>query len=95
MAGTGTLAVRTNRHHDFLRVQVEDSGPGIDDDVRARVFDPFFTTKPTGQGSGLGLDLAWRIVVNGHHGDLRLKSQPGRTSFDVLLPLEDTMATTG
>jgi signal transduction histidine kinase len=53
------------------------------------VFEPFFTTKPVGQGTGLGLDVSWRIVVNRHGGDLRVTSQPGDTRFRVLLPLRE------
>jgi len=63
-----------------------DNGPGIPDDLQARIFDAFFTTKPVGQGTGLGLDIAQRIVVR-HHGELRLESQPGDTRFRVLLPI--------
>ena len=48
-----------------------------------RIFTPFFTTKPFGEGTGLGLDLAWRIVVEKHHGDLRVESEPGNTRFIV------------
>ncbi|MGB7166762.1 MAG: ATP-binding protein, partial [Mycobacterium sp.] len=52
------------------------------------IFEPFFTTKPVGEGTGLGLDLAWNIVVKKHRGDLRVESVPGDTRFIVLLPLE-------
>jgi signal transduction histidine kinase len=89
MAGSGTLTVRTGLHEGALRVEIEDTGPGLTDDVRARAFEPFFTTKPVGHGTGLGLDLAWRIVVNRHRGDLRVDSVPGRTTFEVLLPIEE------
>ena len=63
-------------------------GPGIPDDIKDRIFEPFFTTKPVGEGTGLGLDIAWRIVVNKHHGDLRVESQPGDTRFQVRLPIQ-------
>jgi signal transduction histidine kinase len=53
------------------------------------VFEPFFTTKPVGQGTGLGLDVSWRIVVNRHGGDIRVTSEPGDTRFRVLLPLSE------
>ena len=52
-----------------------------------RIFEPFFTTKPVGEGTGLGLDISWRIVVNKHHGDIRVESEPGDTRFLVRLPL--------
>ncbi|MEU2284113.1 ATP-binding protein [Streptomyces sp. NPDC013178] len=83
----GTLTVRTAREGDRLLVEFRDSGPGIPADVRSRIFDPFFTTKPVGEGTGLGLDISWRIVVNKHHGSLQVESVPGDTRFQVLLPL--------
>ncbi len=49
--------------------------------MKDRIFEPFFTTKPVGQGTGLGLDISWRIVVQQHHGDLRVESSPGDTRF--------------
>jgi signal transduction histidine kinase len=86
MGGTGTLTVRTLREGEFVRVEICDDGPGIPDDIIERIFTPFFTTKPFGEGTGLGLDLAWRIVVEKHHGNLRVESRPGETRFIVLLP---------
>jgi signal transduction histidine kinase len=90
MDGSGTLTIRTSRV-DERRVQVEigDTGPGIPADVIGRIFEPFFTTKPVGQGTGLGLDISWRIVVNKHHGDLQVESRPGDTRFRVILPIQD------
>ncbi|MCX4565272.1 signal transduction histidine kinase [Streptomyces albogriseolus] len=85
--GEGTLTVRTARENDRLLVEFGDTGPGIPAEIRDRVFDPFFTTKPVGEGTGLGLDISWRIVVNKHHGSLRFESEPGDTRFQVLLPL--------
>ncbi|MEU0289841.1 ATP-binding protein [Streptomyces sp. NPDC006147] len=85
--GTGTLTVRTARENDRLLVEFGDTGPGIPPEIRDRVFDPFFTTKPVGEGTGLGLDISWRIVVNKHHGSIRFESEPGDTRFQVLLPL--------
>ncbi|GGX01119.1 histidine kinase [Streptomyces malachitofuscus] len=86
-AAGGTLTVRTAREHDRLLVEFRDTGTGIPPEIRDRVFDPFFTTKPVGEGTGLGLDISWRIVVNKHHGSLRFDSEPGDTRFQVLLPL--------
>lgn len=91
--GEGTLTVRTAREGDRLLVEFGDTGPGIPADVRSRIFDPFFTTKPVGEGTGLGLDISWRIVVNKHHGSLQVESAPGDTRFQVLLPLTAPHAT--
>lgn len=85
--GDGTLTVRTALHHDRLLVEFRDTGTGIAPEVRERIFDPFFTTKPVGEGTGLGLDISWRIVVDKHHGTLQVESEPGDTRFQVLLPL--------
>lgn len=85
----GTLTVRTARQGDRLLVEFRDTGPGVPADIRSRIFDPFFTTKPVGEGTGLGLDISWRIVVNKHHGSLQVESAPGDTRFQVLLPLTD------
>jgi len=87
MGGHGTLTVRTAMDDDRLLVEFADTGPGIPSGIQARIFEPFFTTKPVGQGTGLGLDISWRIVVNRHHGDLRAESVPGDTRFQVRLPL--------
>ncbi|MFD5904976.1 ATP-binding protein [Streptomyces microflavus] len=85
--GEGTLTVRTAREGDRMLVEFRDTGPGVPEEIRGRIFDPFFTTKPVGQGTGLGLDISWRIVVNKHHGSLEVESVPGDTRFRVLLPL--------
>ncbi|WP_454788742.1 ATP-binding protein [Mycolicibacterium lutetiense] len=88
MGGHGTLTLRTSRETpDMIRVEICDDGPGISEEDIERIFTPFFTTKPFGEGTGLGLDLAWRIVVEKHGGDLRVQSRPGDTRFVVLLPL--------
>lgn len=88
MNGTGTLTLRTRRKDGHLVVEVGDTGTGISPEVRPRIFEPFFTTKPVGEGTGLGLDISYRIVVNKHHGDIRVDSQPGDTRFRVYLPLD-------
>ncbi|MFF7988025.1 ATP-binding protein [Streptomyces sp. NPDC007901] len=92
--GEGTLTVRTAVVHDRLLVEFRDTGPGVPTEIRGRIFDPFFTTKPVGEGTGLGLDISWRIVVNKHHGDLKVESVPGDTRFQVLLPLTATATAT-
>jgi len=88
MDSHGTLTLRTALDADRLLVEFADTGPGIPDDIKDRIFEPFFTTKPVGLGTGLGLDISWRIVVNRHHGDLRAESVPGNTRLQVRLPLE-------
>jgi signal transduction histidine kinase len=87
MNGTGTLTIRTGLDRDQLLVEFCDTGPGIPAEIQQRIFEPFFTTKPVGQGTGLGLDISFRIVVGRHHGDLRVESLPGDTRFRVRLPL--------
>ncbi|WP_349269734.1 histidine kinase [Mycolicibacterium parafortuitum] len=88
MNGVGTLTIRTMRENeDMIRVEICDDGPGIPEDIQDRIFTPFFTTKPVGEGTGLGLDLAWRIVVEKHKGNLTVQSRPGDTRFVVCLPL--------
>jgi signal transduction histidine kinase len=67
-------------------VEIADDGPGIPAEAQSRIFDAFFTTKPVGQGTGLGLDIARRLVLR-HHGEIRLHSEPGDTRFQVMLPL--------
>jgi signal transduction histidine kinase len=89
MAGSGTLTLRTAVEGDCALVEVADTGPGIPEELRKRVFEPFFTTKPVGEGTGLGLDVSWRIVANRHGGDLRVASRPGDTRFQVRLPLTE------
>ncbi len=83
-----TLTLRTRQEGKWIIVTVEDNGPGIPPDVLPRIFDAFYTTKPVGQGTGLGLDISYNIVVRKHFGDIRVKSEPGKTQFEVWLPQE-------
>lgn len=85
--GKGHLYVRTAQEADCILVEIGDDGPGIPEDIQGRIFEPFFTTKGVGQGTGLGLDTAYRIVVARHHGDIRVVSRPGSTRFEVRLPI--------
>ncbi|WP_432073197.1 ATP-binding protein [Streptomyces wuyuanensis] len=87
MDGDGTLTLATRHDSDHAYVEVRDTGAGIDPEIRPRIFEPFFSTKPVGEGTGLGLDISYRIVVNKHGGDIRVSSQPGDTRFRVCLPL--------
>ncbi len=83
-----TIKIRTSCESDFLLVEIADNGVGILPEVQAHIFEPFFTTKGVGQGTGLGLHIAYRIVVSEHQGDIRVDSQPGDTRLQVLLPLK-------
>ncbi len=88
--GTGErhIWVRTCRENDSILIEIADNGPGIPEEVQPHIFEPFFTTKGVGKGTGLGLDIAYRIVVNRHHGDLHVTSFPGNTCFQARLPIE-------
>ncbi len=90
LAASGTLTVRTPRDGEHLLVEIVDTGPGVPPEIVKRIFEPFFTTKEVGQGTGLGLDVSWKVVVTRHHGDLRVESVPGDTRFQVRLPLTET-----
>ncbi|WP_338676583.1 ATP-binding protein [Streptomyces sp. SCSIO 30461] len=87
MDGTGVLTLATWYEAEHVYVEIRDTGAGIDPEIRPRIFEPFFSTKPVGQGTGLGLDISYRIVVNKHGGDIRVESRPGDTRFRVCLPL--------
>ncbi|WP_394328269.1 sensor histidine kinase [Couchioplanes caeruleus] len=89
MSGAGTLTVRTYREDEHVVVSIGDTGPGVPEELRKRVFEPFSTTKAVGEGTGLGLDISYRIVVNGHGGDIVLRSEPGDTRFLVRLPTSE------
>jgi signal transduction histidine kinase len=83
----GTICLRTGQENDYIVVEIADDGPGVPTDLQARLFEPFFTTKNVGQGTGLGLSVARRIVVERHHGTINVVSRPGDTRFRVYLPL--------
>jgi signal transduction histidine kinase len=87
----GTVTVRTSGTTGRAVVTILDDGPGIPDEVKARIFEPFFTTKGVGEGTGLGLDVARRIVQR-HGGDVAVASEPGRTRFEVRLPPSEDVA---
>jgi signal transduction histidine kinase len=89
VAPGGQVSVRTRRIDHQAEVEIGDDGPGIPAELLGRIWEPFFTTKPMGEGSGLGLDIARRIVVGRHGGEMRLESHPGDTRFLVSLPIGD------
>jgi signal transduction histidine kinase len=83
--GGGLITITTRGVGDDVVVEIADDGPGIPAEVQPRIFDPFYTTKQVGDGTGLGLDIARRIVV-GHRGAISVRSQPGKTVFSISLP---------
>lgn len=85
--GQGQVWLRTSRENDQVLVEIADNGPGIPPEIQHRIFEPFFTTKGVGKGTGLGLDISYRIVKK-HCGTIRVTSQPGDTCFQVHLPIE-------
>jgi signal transduction histidine kinase len=87
MDGEGTLTITTSLDGDCILVEIGDTGPGVPPSIQRRIFEPFFTTKDVGHGTGLGLDISYRIVVRRHHGDIRVDSRPGDTRFQVRLPV--------
>jgi signal transduction histidine kinase len=86
MDGSGTLRVSTRPDGDCIVVEVADTGAGMPAEVQARAFDPFYTTKDVGKGTGLGLDISRRIIVERHVGEILIESEPGRTVMRVRLP---------
>jgi signal transduction histidine kinase len=85
--GTGRICIGTRAEDDQVVVEIVDDGPGIPQEVQARMFEPFFTTKSVGAGTGLGLVISNRIVGDRHGGEIEFQSQPGETRFTVRLPL--------
>jgi two-component system, NtrC family, sensor kinase len=85
-----TVTVSTKKVGDKVEIRVQDNGTGIPDSVKAKIFQPFFTTKPTGQGTGLGLSLAYDIVTKGHGGELKVETKEGEgTVFVIQLPVKN------
>lgn len=81
------IVIATKWEGDFVVVDISDNGKGIPSEIQGKIFDPFFTTKPPGKGTGLGLNISYNIVVQKHHGDIRIYSKPGQTCFTVILPI--------
>jgi signal transduction histidine kinase/predicted CoA-binding protein len=86
MDGHGEIILRTRHEGDWVIVEIEDNGPGIPPDVQEKIFSPFFTTKPVGKGTGLGLNITYNIVQK-HGGEIKVFSQPGKTRFQICLPI--------
>ena len=83
----GLIAIQAEASGSAVEVRVIDNGSGIPEEIHTRIFEPFFTTKAVGQGTGLGLDIVHRVVVEQHGGFVEVESEPGRTVFTVRLPL--------
>jgi signal transduction histidine kinase len=81
------IIIRTRTESEWVVVEIEDNGPGIPEDVKSNIFDAFFTTKGPGKGTGLGLNISYSIVVQKHRGDIKVRSKPGQTIFEVWLPI--------
>jgi two-component system NtrC family sensor kinase len=92
MKGVGRLTIETAAAEGEVSVRITDTGPGIPADIRNRIFDPFFTTKDQGEGTGLGLGIAQQIVQR-HQGRISVDSEPGRTCFEIRLPLTPVATT--
>ncbi|MFH7030432.1 MAG: sensor histidine kinase [Heteroscytonema crispum UTEX LB 1556] len=88
MDGKGDLTIRTSKENNCILVEISDTGIGIPPAVKSRVFEPFFTTKEVGKGTGLGLEIAYKIIVERHKGDIHFESKPGDTRFRVRLPIK-------
>ena len=86
--GEGRIHIRTSSQDETVLVEIVDNGPGIPKELHSRIWEPFFTTKGVGEGTGLGLDIARRVVVRLHGGTIAMTSQPGETCFRVFLPLD-------
>jgi len=83
----GKITIKAYHADEYVMCKISDDGPGIKKEHRNRIFDPFFTTKDVGSGVGLGLSVAYDIVVKNHGGELTVDSEPGSgTSFTIKLP---------
>ncbi len=87
MGGQGEVRIRAYVRDTDVVVEICDNGPGMPPDVRERIFEPFYTTKPPGSGTGLGLHISHNVVAR-HGGRIDIRSKPGETCFEVVLPLE-------
>jgi signal transduction histidine kinase len=88
MDGTGTLRITTRTDGDHVVVEICDTGTGMPPQVAARAFEAFYTTKEVGKGTGLGLDIAQRIIVERHAGIITIDSRPGQTILQVRIPIQ-------
>jgi signal transduction histidine kinase len=83
------LSVHSKNLGDKIEIRIRDNGNGISPEIRDKIFNPFFTTKPTGQGTGLGLSISYDIIVQEHHGEIKVETEEGKfTEFVVRLPMK-------
>ncbi len=83
------ITIRLLKDQGWLRIEIEDNGPGFGEDIRKRIFEPFYTTKPVGEGTGLGLSVSYMIITNNHQGTMEVESEFGKgTKFIIQLPLD-------
>jgi signal transduction histidine kinase len=87
MKENGKITLKTYTQDKWLVVEIKDSGPGVPEEIQSKVFDPFFTTKPPGEGTGMGLNISHNIITQKHNGEIKVKSKPGETCFQIKLPL--------
>lgn len=92
LGGYGELEVRIYSSHEDVIVEIEDNGPGIPAYIQHRIFDSFFTTKEPGKGTGLGLDITYNMIVHKHRGNITVLSHPGKTCFQITLPIDGDLA---
>ena len=90
MNGSGKIIISTYKEDHWIVIELEDTGPGIPDEIQAKIFDPFFTTKPVGKGTGLGLNISHNIIVQKHKGKISVRSAPGDTCFQIKLPINSS-----
>jgi signal transduction histidine kinase/predicted CoA-binding protein len=94
MNGQGEIIIKTHQDGEWVIVELEDNGPGIPEDFQEEIFSPFFTTKAVGKGTGLGLNISYKIIEK-HSGEIKVFSKPGKTRFQVSLPIDFQQAQSG
>jgi signal transduction histidine kinase len=89
--GSGKIRIETFVRDDLVAVKISDNGPGIPDDILPKIFEPFFTTKEQSQGTGLGLNIVYKIIEK-HKGQIHVESKLGEgTAFEILLPIKPSI----
>jgi signal transduction histidine kinase/predicted CoA-binding protein len=94
MNGHGEIIIKTVLEGEWVIVELEDNGPGIPEDIQEKIFSPFFTTKAVGKGTGLGLNISYNIVQK-HQGEIKVFSKPGKTRFQISIPIDFNNVQTG